>query len=301
MKLSCSWFYAGSRFGYPMSLQQARGVINDIARMGFRSFEFELEGEQDLRQVWQERRQWRARFSDAGLSMVNFCPVIPDPLNPEKPARERALELFRLSVGLAAYFGCETIRSGTHFPPMAFLSDRPHWQLLNVGERLRVKVSSSFRWDDLWAHLIDTFSGWAELAQLAGLRLCLEPRVGEISTTTDGILRILDAVGNESMGVLLDTAHLHCQKEILALSVEKLGKHILYVHVADGHGQIREHLAIGRGTIDWDSVFLTLKKHGYQGYVTIDVGRVPDLDAQILESRKALFELSARLDLGLEE
>ena len=33
-----------------------------------------------------------------------------------------------------------------------------------------------------------------------------------------------------------------------------------------------EHLALGRGTVDWEGVFLALKKHGFDGYVAVDVG-----------------------------
>jgi sugar phosphate isomerase/epimerase len=47
--------------------------------------------------------------------------------------------------------------------------------------------------------------------------------------------------------------------------------------------------------VDWDGVFLALKKHGFSGYVAVDVGRVADLDAQMRESKVFLEQLAARL------
>jgi D-psicose/D-tagatose/L-ribulose 3-epimerase len=119
--------------------------------------------------------------------------------------------------------------------------------------------------------------------------------VGEIVSNTDGLLRLMDAVDNEIFGAVLDTGHQHAQKEILPLSVEKLGGRIHYLHVSDNDGQTNQHLALGRGTVDWDGIFLALKKHGFSGYVAVDVGRVPDLDAQVRESKAFLEKLAARL------
>lgn len=73
----------------------------------------------------------------------------------------------------------------------------------------------------------------------------MEPRVGEIVSNTDALLRLMDAVGDENFGALLDTAHLHAQKEILPLSIEKLSSRIYYVHVSDNNGRVNEHLGLG--------------------------------------------------------
>ena len=108
---------------------------------------------------------------------------------------------------------------------------------------------------------------------------------------------MMDAVGDENFGAVLDTAHLNAQKEILPLSVEKLGKRIFYVHAADNDGCVNEHLASGRGTVDWDGVFQGLKKHGFSGYVAVDVGMVPDLDSQYRESVSFLQQKAAQWGL----
>src|SRR5207245_10431820 len=130
-------------------------------------------------------------------------------------------------------------------------------------------------------------------AKKAKLKFCVEPRVGELLSNPAAILRMMDAVGDENFGAVLDTAHQNAQKEILALSVEKLGKRIFFVHAADNNGRVNDHVAAGRGTVDWDGVFQGLKKHGFSGYVAVEVGQVRDLDAQYRESLQFLRGMAA--------
>ena len=132
--------------------------------------------------------------------------------------------------------------------------------------------------------------------------LILEPRVGESISNTDAMLRLIDAVGKDNFGAVLDTGHLHAQKEILPLSIEKLGGRILYVHVSDNDGRDNYHLGLGKGTIDWEGVFMALKKHGFDRYVAIDIGGAGfkgDLDREVIESKKFLEALFRKLGIPL--
>jgi len=113
-------------------------------------------------------------------------------------------------------------------------------------------------------------------------------------------LRLLEHVKNDNLGIVLDTAHLHAQKEILPLSVEKLKDKISYLHVADNDGKVNEHLAVGKGTIDWEGVFLALKKHDFDGYVGIDVGRINNLEDEVLYSKNYLVKLCENLGINIE-
>lgn len=99
------------------------------------------------------------------------------------------------------------------------------------------------------------------------------------------------------MGVILDTAHLHAAKEILPLSVEKLGSHIKYVHIADNDSRENRHLAPGDGTIDWEEVFNCLKRQRFNGYFSIDLEMLPNYDQKVLESKTFLEQYAERLSL----
>jgi sugar phosphate isomerase/epimerase len=295
MKISCCWLYAISKYGYPPSLPDTHRALEDMAALGFSSVELEGVREDNLRAVHGERNALKQRCDDLGLRVVNFCPVLPDLVHPEKARRVHALDLFKLAVETATFFGCETIQTDSYTPPLEFVGDAPYREAIDFGKRFQVKVEPAFRWNDVWGWLTDSIGACADEADRAALKFCLEPRVGEIVSNTDALLRLMDAVDNDNFGAVLDTGHQHAQKEILPLSIEKLGARVHYLHVSDNDGQTNQHLALGRGTVDWDGVFTALKKHGFSGHVAVDVGGVPDLDAQVRESKAFLEQLAARL------
>ena len=243
------------------------------------------------------RQDLKARCDGLGLTVVNFCPVLPDLVHPEKARRIHALDLFKLGVETASFFGCEMVQTISATPPLAFVGDAPYKEALAFGQRYQVKVDPAFSWDALWGWLTDSMGACADEADRASLKLCLEPRVGEIISNTDALLRLMEAVDSDNFGAVLDTGHLNAQKEILPLSVEKLGSRIYYVHASDNDGQTNQHLAPGKGTVDWEGVFTALKKHDFSGQVAVDVGNVPDLDAQYKESKAFLESLASRLGL----
>jgi len=297
MKISCCWLFAISKYGYPPSLPNTHRALAEMAALGFTSVELEGVGEENLRAVSEARQELKARCDGLGLKVVNFCPVLPDLVHPEKARRIHALDLFKLGVETASFFGCEMVQTISSIPPLAFVGDAPYKDALAYGQRYQVKVDPGFRWDALWGWLTDSMGACADEADRAGLRLCLEPRVGEIISNTDALLRLMEAVDSDNFGAVLDTGHLNAQKEILPLSVEKLGSRIYYVHASDNDGQTNQHLAPGRGTVDWDGVFAALKKHSFSGHVAVDVGNVPDVDAQYKESKVFLESLATRLDV----
>jgi sugar phosphate isomerase/epimerase len=111
------------------------------------------------------------------------------------------------------------------------------------------------------------------------------------------MLRLMDAVQDENFQAVLDTGHLNAQKEIMPLSVEKLGRRIGYLHVSDNDGRDNKHLALGEGTIDWEAVFLALKKHRFNKYVAVDIGNVPNIDKAYKDSKKFLEALAKKLTI----
>ena len=88
--------------------------------------------------------------------------------------------------------------------------------------------------------------------------------------------------------------HLHAAKELIPLSVEKLGSRIFYIHASDNDGRDNYHWAPGRGTVDWDGVFESLRKHGFRGPIAVDVGG-PDIAARLDEEVAAAREFLERM------
>jgi sugar phosphate isomerase/epimerase len=128
--------------------------------------------------------------------------------------------------------------------------------------------------------------------------LCLEPRVHESISNTDAILRLFDWVNSENFGAVLDCGHLHAQKELIPLSIEKLAEKIFFVHASDNDGRDNQHLGVGRGTIDWEGTLNALRKHNFNGYIAIDIGNLPpkyNLDEEIIKSIQYLQAINQKL------
>ena len=201
--------------------------------LGFQYVELEGVRRDNLLAVY-EKRQELKRFCDGeGLKVVNFCPVLPDSVSLDKKKRLASWDLFKRAIEIAKYFGCYTIQGDSFTPPLKFKGDSPYKESISYGKHFSVAIDRKFRWQHQWDAMVETFSFMARQAKKAGLKFCVEPRVGEMLSNTDAILRMMDHVGDENFGAVLDTAHLNAQKEILALSVEKLGKRIFFVHAAD--------------------------------------------------------------------
>jgi sugar phosphate isomerase/epimerase len=294
MKISCCWLYAITKYGYPPSIENTFRVLGEMKALGFQYVELEGVRRDNLLAVY-EKRQELKRFCDGeGLKVINFCPVLPDSVSPDKKKRKASWDLFKRAIEIAKHFGAYTIQGDSFTPPLKFKGDSPYKESISYGKHFSIAIDPKFKWQRQWDAMVDTFSFMAREARKAGLRFCVEPRVGEMLSNTDAILRMMDHVGDDNFGAVLDTAHLNAQKEILALSVEKLGKQIFFVHAADNDGRVNDHVAAGRGTVDWDGVFQGLKKHKFSGYLAIDVGMVPDIDAQYRESFEFLKKKSAQ-------
>jgi len=274
MKISCCWLYAITKYGYPPSIADTFRVLEEMAALGFQYIELEGVGPDNTRAVADAHHELKQRCDDLGLQVINFCPILPGAVSLDSATRRQALDLFKLSVEVANDLCCELVQVDSFTPPLTFIGETPYKEAIRHGQQYRVQVDPAFRWETVWEVLVDSTRRCAAIARDANLRLCMEPRVGEMISNTDAMLRLMDAVSDDNFFAVLDTGHQHAQKEILPLSVEKLDGHIAYLHASDNDGRTNQHRELGQGTVDWEGVFTALKKHAFDGWVGIDIGRV---------------------------
>jgi sugar phosphate isomerase/epimerase len=294
LKISCCWLYAITKYGYPPSLDDTFRVLREMKALGFENVELEGVRRENLMEVYNRRQDLKKFCDDEGLRVINFCPVLPGSVSLDRKERKESWDLFKRGIEIAKLFKCATIQGDSFTPPLKFRGDSPYKESISFGKDFTVELDPRFQWGKQWNAMVETFKFFTREAKKAKLKFCVEPRVGELMSNTDAILRMMDAVDDNNFGAVLDTAHLNAQKEILVLSVEKLGKRIFYVHAADNDGRVNDHVATGRGTVDWDGVFQGLKKHKFSGYLAIDVGMVPDIDVQYRESLEFLKAKAAQ-------
>ena len=96
-----------------------------------------------------------------------------------------------------------------------------------------------------------------------------------------------------SLKLTLDTGHANIDGQRgnrLMQFVERFGKQIGHLHFSDNLGERDDHLAVGKGSVNFSKLILSLKEIGYNDTLTIEVF---DQNRQMLvESReliKALF------------
>ena len=92
--------------------------------------------------------------------------------------------------------------------------------------------------------------------------------------SADDALYIIDQVGYENIGVVLDTGTLNLSKEPPGEILAKLGDLMLQVHVNDNHGGAhQQNLIPGEGTYDFNGLVQTLKKHNFQGFLSAELSK----------------------------
>ena len=113
-------------------------------------------------------------------------------------------------------------------------------------------------------------------ANAHGVRLALEP-INRYETTlvnnaAQG-LALLDRVGADNLGLLLDTFHMNIEEPDIEASIRTVGGRIFHFHVADSN---RWHP--GAGHLDFRSILEALYATGYDGFVSGEFMPLPDAD-----------------------
>jgi len=125
-------------------------------------------------------------------------------------------------------------------------------------------------------YLVGALQECAAVAAEVGVRFALEPlnryETDLIHTVADG-LALIERVGAENFGMLLDTFHMNIEEPVIEDSIRACGGRIFHFHVADSNRWYP-----GAGHLDFDSILGALLSTGYQGYVSGEFMPLPDSD-----------------------
>jgi sugar phosphate isomerase/epimerase len=109
-----------------------------------------------------------------------------------------------------------------------------------------------------------------------GVRLALEPINRYETTLINNVaqgLDLLERVGAENMGLLLDTFHMNIEEAVIEQSIRAAGDRIFHFHVADSNRWYP-----GAGHLDFASMLAALYDTGYAGYVSGEFMPLPHAD-----------------------
>jgi sugar phosphate isomerase/epimerase len=124
------------------------------------------------------------------------------------------------------------------------------------------------------AYLVEALQECSTVAASEGVRFALEPlnryETDLIHTVEEG-MHLIQQVGAENFGLLLDTFHMNIEEPSIQASIRACGDRIFHFHVADSN---RWHP--GAGHLDFRGILAALRKTGYDGYVSGEFMPVPD-------------------------
>jgi len=122
--------------------------------------------------------------------------------------------------------------------------------------------------------LVDALRTCAEVGARHGVRYVVEPinRYDSdfIHSTQDG-LALLDRVGCDNVGLILDTFHMNIEDVSLKASFRECGDRLFHVHLSDSNRWYP-----GGGHIDFAEVVQCLREIGYRDYLSGEFMAVPD-------------------------
>ena len=122
---------------------------------------------------------------------------------------------------------------------------------------------------DLWLkNSLVTWKPLVKKAEALPVRIALENVFDE---NPNPLRRLLDAVDSPLVGYCMDAGHGHLFSEVpLVEWIEVLGTRLLEIHLHDNHRQADEHLPLGRGNIDFPSIFSRINEKKLHPIYTIE-------------------------------
>jgi sugar phosphate isomerase/epimerase len=289
--------YAIGKYGFPPKINNMIKAIKEMAEMGFRYIELEGLGYENIKSVYENREILKKECLQNNVEVVNFAPIISQVLSIDPNEFNEAIKYFEMGVKIASYLGSEKVWIDSYMPPMIIKEGKSYTENLNFGKQIYAKLLPNFSWKEFWKEYTKNIKKCNQICKDYGIKLLIEPRVGEVLSNSDALLRVFDVIDDENLGAILDIAHQHAQKEILPIAISKLNKKIKYVHIADNDGRDNYHYVIGDGNVDWDEIFIALKSIGYNGYYAIDLEKLPNLSYAFIKSKRLLEEYAQKYDL----
>jgi sugar phosphate isomerase/epimerase len=277
MKIGCGATYTNALYatfehGSYRRVPSIEDLIKSIewaASAGFEAIELEMLsnkhadnafGEKNVAKLASLAEQFHVKISDLSVPFISREFPLGDKLEPIK-------ERFRQTIQVGKALSTETV--ATISPPYPDTILAPY-TLYPDGPPLQIVFHRNGEWRQTWQAYVSWVGELCDIARSDHLKLMIEPRPREIISNTEAMLMLLKEIRSSNLGVLFDTSHHFVMKEILPISIWKLGEAIFGVHLADNDGIIEHYWAPGEGKIDWMLVLQALKDEGYNGFLTIE-------------------------------
>ncbi|MDQ1279047.1 MAG: hypothetical protein QG670_307 [Thermoproteota archaeon] len=270
MKLGCvSWVYRSAKPSPPFD-----DGIKAISQMGFKATSLWASQPKILDEYYTNNtvKELRELLESLGLKILEFTSINFALASLDSEESKRGWAIYQKAVEVAKNLGTGIINILGHYPPVG-LSMMDYTRLW-TGPVFKAKMPENPDfWKNLWESYVSVIGRCADYAAENGLRVTLEPHPFMIVSNSDALLRLIEAVRSDSLGLTFDTALSKSADEISEIVILKMGRRIFNVHISDNLGNIASplHLTPGRGNIYWEGVLKTLKTIGYDGFLELEL------------------------------
>lgn len=188
-------------------------------------------------------------LTQAGSKCVNMPIDVGNISNPHRQEREHDLEIIKGWFRVAAYIGCPMVRVNTGNAPDAAAMDRA----------------------------VESYKQLAEAAAALGLKLVLENH-GGLSSDPANVMKLLDRVGRDKLGLCPDFGNYEEGKRYTGIAAMMPAALIV-------HAKYNQPDA-GGAAWDWPRCVRIVKASGFDGPVSLEIGRYTDPWAAIAEAHQ---------------
>jgi sugar phosphate isomerase/epimerase len=260
--------------------------IRRVAKLGFKAVELIAWTQAELNEYYtpQTIRHLRSVLADEGLELSEFVSTPRGMASPDKNVRQQAVDHFKKQVDIGVALGTNTINSVSHHP---FELGFPHLTVLPHVQQFVADIPSGLDWRQNWSDYVDTLGQCVQFCVAAGARLALEPHPYRYMSSAASMLRLIDHIPSEALGMNLDPSHLFPCGDLPHMTVYQLGKRIFHCHFSDNDGLTNVHWRPGKGKIDWEALMQALKDVGFDGVISIELEDVPGVSRGVAHTQGA--------------
>jgi D-psicose/D-tagatose/L-ribulose 3-epimerase len=194
-----------------------------------------------------------------GATAVTVMDSSANPISPDKALRNAAVDRLKWVIDRCADSGAEVLCGPLHSPLGVFSGTAPTQDERSWGTETFLTVAS-----------------YAETAKVELAVEYLNRFENYFLTTARDTLAWVDTVNHPACGMMWDTFHAHIEEKEISPCIESIRPRLKHVHISEN-----DRGTPGTGQVHWDEHFRTLRKIGYDRWLTIEAfGRaLPELAA----------------------
>ena len=242
------------------------------------------------------------RAAEIGFDAIEIFAPGPDAIAPEQ--LHKLIEQYQLPVA-AVGTGAGMVKHGLSLADIdaaqrekaiGFIK-----QMIDFGANFEAPAiigSMQGRWGGDVSHemalrfLSEALTELGQYAATKNVPLIYEPLNRYESNLINTMAMAVECLGTlptRNVKILADLFHMNIEEADVAAAVAQCGDHLGHVHLADSNRQ-----AAGFGHTCFKSVYASLEKIGYQGYVSGEILPLPDSDAAARQMLAAVSELNSK-------